>query len=69
MQGSQYAVGAAYYRGQGEVQRDGEEALAWLLRAAKNPNGDNRLIAAAAVSRVLSCGVFRVFDGVCVCSE
>ena len=50
MQGSQYAVGAAYYRGQGEVQRDGEEALAWLLRAAKNPNADNKLTAAAAVS-------------------
>eukprot|EP00271_Cylindrocystis_brebissonii_P013734 TRINITY_DN3391_c0_g1_i1.p1 TRINITY_DN3391_c0_g1~~TRINITY_DN3391_c0_g1_i1.p1 ORF type:complete len:257 (+),score=58.44 TRINITY_DN3391_c0_g1_i1:847-1617(+) len=48
-QGSQYRVGAAYYRGEGRAGRDGEEALAWLLRAVKHPQGDESITAAAAL--------------------
>ncbi|CAI5974546.1 unnamed protein product [Closterium sp. NIES-65] len=49
-QGSQYRMGEAYYRGDGEWPRDEEEALAWLLRAARNAQADPVLGAAAAVS-------------------
>ncbi|CAI7794119.1 unnamed protein product [Closterium sp. NIES-53] len=49
-QGSQYRMGEAYYRGDGDWPRDEEEALAWLLRAARNAQADPVLGAAAAVS-------------------
>lgn len=49
MQGSQYRIGEAYYRGDSEWPQDGEEALIWLSRAAKFANGDATLCAAAGV--------------------
>ncbi|CAI5491531.1 unnamed protein product [Closterium sp. Naga37s-1] len=48
-QGSQYRMGEAYYRGDGDWLRDEEEALAWLLRAARNAQADPVLGAAAAL--------------------
>ncbi|CAI5486907.1 unnamed protein product [Closterium sp. Naga37s-1] len=48
-QGSQYRMGEAYYRGDGDWPRDEEEALAWLLRAARNAQADPKLGAAASL--------------------
>lgn len=48
-QRSQYRIGDAYYRGQGDWPRDEEEALAWLLRAVKNPAADRFPCGASAL--------------------
>eukprot|EP00850_Spirogloea_muscicola_P014153 SM000100S09380 [mRNA] locus=s100:79567:80770:+ [translate_table: standard] len=48
-QGCQIKVAEAYYRGEETCPRDGEEALVWLLRAARNPDATRALSAKAAV--------------------
>jgi hypothetical protein len=56
LQGSQYRVGEAYYRGDSEWPQDGEEALIWLNRAAKYVNGDKAISGAAGVrTPFISC--------------